>query len=79
MSREEIFNKVSNILSEELGIDPETIDMDANFIEDLNADSLDIVDLIVEMEHEFDLSIPDDEAEQIKTVGDAVNYIANNI
>ncbi|MDO5015764.1 MAG: acyl carrier protein [Eubacteriales bacterium] len=79
MSREEIFNKVSNILSEELGIDPESIDMDANFIEDLNADSLDIVDLIVEMEHEFDLSIPDDEAEQIKTVGDAVNYIANNI
>lgn len=79
MSREEIFNKVSQILSEELGLDPESIDMEANFIEDLNADSLDIVDLIVEMEHEFDLSIPDDEAEQIKSVGDAVNYIANNI
>lgn len=79
MSREEIFDKVSQILSEELGLDPESIDMEANFIEDLNADSLDIVDLIVEMEHEFDLSIPDDEAEQIRTVGDAVNYIANNI
>ncbi len=79
MTREEIFEKVSQILAEELGLDPESIDMDANFIEDLNADSLDIVDLVVEMEHEFDLSIPDDEAEQIKTVGDAVNYIADNL
>lgn len=79
MTREEILEKVSQILAEELGLDPESIDMDANFIEDLNADSLDIVDLVVEMEHEFDLSIPDDEAEQIKTVGDAVNYIADNL
>ncbi|MDD7402147.1 MAG: acyl carrier protein [Eubacteriales bacterium] len=79
MTREEIFEKVSQILAEELGLDPESIEMDANFIEDLNADSLDIVDLVVEMEHEFDLSIPDDEAEQIKTVGDAVNYIADNL
>lgn len=78
MTHDEIFKRVSQILSEELGIDPEAIDMDANFIEDLNADSLDIVDLIVEMEHEFDVSIPDDEAEQIRTVGDAVNYIADN-
>lgn len=79
MTREEIFEKVSQILAEELGLNPESIEMDANFIEDLNADSLDIVDLVVEMEHEFDLSIPDDEAEQIKTVGDAVNYIADNL
>ncbi len=79
MTHDDIFKRVSQILSEELGIDPEAIDMDANFIEDLNADSLDIVDLIVEMEHEFDVSIPDDEAEQIRTVGDAVNYIADNI
>ncbi len=79
MTREEIFEKVSQILAEELGLDPESIEMDANFIEDLNADSLDMVDLVVEMEHEFDLSIPDDEAEQIKTVGDAVNYIADNL
>ncbi len=79
MSQEKIFEKVRSMLSEELGIDAERITMDSNFIDDLNADSLDIVDMIVEMEHEFDLSIPDEEAERIKTVGDAVNYIANNI
>ena len=79
MSQEEVFERVSAILSEELGIDPSIIEMDSDFIEDLNADSLDIVDLVVEMEHEFDLSIPDDEAERIKSVGDAVNYIVSNI
>lgn len=78
MTQEEIYHRVRNILSEELGLDPESIDMDANFIEDLNADSLDIVDLVVELEHEFDLSIPDEEAEKIQTVGDAVNYIHDN-
>lgn len=79
MTQEEIFERVSSILAEELGIDRSIIEMESNFIDDLNADSLDIVDLVVEMEHEFDLSIPDDEAERIKTVGDAVKYIANNI
>lgn len=79
MTQEEIFERVSSILSEELGIDSSIIEMESNFIDDLNADSLDIVDLVVEMEHEFDLSIPDEEAERIKTVGDAVKYIANNI
>lgn len=79
MSTELIYEKVRDILSEELGIDKKDITMDSNFIEDLNADSLDIVDLIVQMEHEFDISIPDDEAEQIHSVGDAVNYIAENI
>ena len=53
--------------------------MDSDFIDDLNADSLDIVDLVVELEHEFNLSIPDEEAERIKTVGDAVEYIQNNL
>lgn len=79
MNHEEIFERVSAILAEELGIDRSVIQMDSDFIDDLNADSLDIVDLVVEMEHEFDLSIPDEEAERIKTVGDAVNYIANNL
>ena len=73
MSREEIFAKIQQMLSDELGVDKERITMDSNFIDDLNADSLDIVDMIVEMEHEFDLSIPDEDAERIKTVGDAVD------
>lgn len=79
MSKEEIFEKVRSILSNELGIDLDSITMESNYIDDLNADSLDIVDLVVEMEHEFSLSIPDEEAERIKTVGDAVNYISDNI
>ncbi len=79
MSREEIFAKIQQMLSDELGVDKERITMDSNFIDDLNADSLDIVDMIVEMEHEFDLSIPDEDAERIKTVGDAVDFIAENI
>lgn len=78
MNQEEVFEKIRSILSEELGIDKEMIQLDSDFIDDLNADSLDIVDLIVEMEHEFEFSIPDDEAERIKTVGDAVRYIIEN-
>lgn len=77
MNQEEIFEKVRNILAEGLGIEEEIITMDSDFIDDLNADSLDIVDLVVELEHEFNLSIPDEEAERIKTVGDAVEYIQN--
>ena len=79
MNQEEIFEKVRNILAEGLGIEEEIITMDSDFIDDLNADSLDIVDLVVELEHEFNLSIPDEEAERIKTVGDAVEYIQNNV
>lgn len=79
MTEEAIFQKVAQILSEELGIDKGLIQMNSNFIDDLNADSLDIVDLVVEMEHEFSLSIPDDEAERIKTVGDAVRYISQSL
>ncbi|MCI6603755.1 MAG: acyl carrier protein [Clostridiales bacterium] len=79
MNQDEIFEKVRNILAEGLGIEEEIITMDSDFIDDLNADSLDIVDLVVELEHEFNLSIPDEEAERIKTVGDAVEYIQNNL
>lgn len=79
MSKDEIFQKVQKILSDELGIRADSVRMESNFIEDLNADSLDIVDLVVEMEHEFSLSIPDEEAEHIQTVGDAVDYIAENL
>ena len=79
MNQDEIFEKVRNILAEGLGIEEEIITMDSDFIDDLNADSLDIVDLVVELEHEFNLSIPDEEADRIKTVGDAVEYIQNNL
>jgi acyl carrier protein len=53
--------------------------MDSNFIDDLNADSLDIVELVMAMEQEFGISIPDEEAERIKSVGDAVNFIKDNV
>lgn len=78
MSQETIFESVKNILVEQLGVDAADINMESNFIDDLNADSLDIVELIMAMEQEFGISIPDEEAERIKSVGDAVNFIKNN-
>jgi acyl carrier protein len=73
-----IFEKVRKIVAEQLGVDEEEIKLDSSFIEDLNADSLDIVELIMALEQEFELEIPDSEAEKISTVGDAVEYIKNN-
>ncbi|WP_097025527.1 acyl carrier protein [Clostridium peptidivorans] len=70
-----IFKKVKNIISEQLGIDAEEITMESSFVDDLGADSLDIVELIMALETEFDLEIPDEEAESINTVGDIVEYI----
>jgi acyl carrier protein len=78
MSTDTIFENVQNILVEQLGVDADAVTMDANFIDDLNADSLDIVELVMAMEQEFDISIPDEEAERIKTVGDAVRFIKAN-
>lgn len=78
MSTDTIFENVQNILVEQLGVDADAVSMDANFIDDLNADSLDIVELVMAMEQEFDISIPDEEAERIKTVGDAVRFIKAN-
>jgi acyl carrier protein len=78
MSQEAIFESVKNILVEQLGVDAADVSMESNFIDDLNADSLDIVELIMAMEQEFGISIPDEEAERIKSVGDAVNFIKNN-
>ena len=72
-----IFEKVKNIVVEQLGVDEDEITMESSFIEDLNADSLDIVELISAFEQEFDLEISDSEAEKIATVGDAVEYITN--
>jgi acyl carrier protein len=78
MSQESIFESVKNILVEQLGVDAGDVAMESNFIDDLNADSLDIVELIMAMEQEFGISIPDEEAERIKTVGDAVQFIKSN-
>ena len=76
---EEIFERVKEVIGEQLGIeDIETITMETTFIDDLGADSLDIVELIMALEEEFDMEIPEAEAEKISSVGDAVEYINNN-
>jgi acyl carrier protein len=79
MSNDPIFESVKGILVEQLGVDGETVSMESNFIDDLNADSLDIVELVMAMEQEFGISIPDEEAERIKSVGDAVEFIKANV
>jgi len=72
-----IANKVIEIISEQMGVDKSEITRDTSFINDLNADSLDTVELVMEFEDEFDMSIPDEEAEKIQTVGAAIDYIIN--
>ena len=75
MSEKSIEEKVKDIIVEQLGVNPEQVTLTASFIEDLGADSLDTVELIMEFEKEFDLTIPDEDAEKIGTVGDAVDYV----
>ena len=75
----DIFENVKEIMAEQLDINPEDITEETSFINDLEADSLDIVELIMALEEEFDLEIPDEEAEKISTVKDAVDYIKNAI
>jgi acyl carrier protein len=70
-----VYERVRSIVAERLGVDEDKVTMDAEFIGDLNADSLDLVEVIMAMEQEFDLEIKDEEAENIRTVTDAVNYI----
>jgi len=72
------FDKVKNIIVEQLNVEPEKVTMEASFIDDLGADSLDIVELIMALEEEFDMEIPDEEAEKISTVGDVIEYIKKN-
>ena len=67
--------KVKEIIAKELEVDVKQLTPEAKFIEDLGADSLDIVELVMAMEEEFEIEIPDEEAENIKSVGDAINYI----
>lgn len=67
--------KIKDIIAEQLGVKKEEITEDASFIDDLGADSLDTVELVMALEEEYNLEIPDEDAEKLKTVGDAVNYI----
>ena len=74
----EIATKVVSLITEKLGVEESQVVPEASFTNDLGADSLDTVELIMELEREFDLSIPDEEAEKIVTVGDAIAFIENN-
>ncbi|MGM9974079.1 MAG: acyl carrier protein [Clostridiaceae bacterium] len=73
-----VVDKIKAIIADKLSIDEDTISLDSSFTEDLSADSLDIVELIMALEDEFDLEIPDEDAEGIVTVGDVVDYIRNH-
>ncbi len=79
MSSDSIFESVKSILVDQLNIAEDTVQMDSLFVDDLNADSLDMVELVMAMEQEFNISIPDEEAERIKTVGDAVEFIKSKM
>ena len=79
MSSDEILEKVKGIIVEQLGVADTAVTMEASFIDDLGADSLDIVELIMAIEEEFDIEIPDSVAEKVVTVGDVVDYIKENV
>ena len=74
----EIEEKVYQIVSEQMGIDKSELTRETSFVDDLNADSLDTVELVMEFEDEFEMSIPDEEAEKIRTIGQTVSYIAEH-
>ena len=78
VTEQEIEAKVIEIVAEQMGADKDKITRDTNFMEDLNADSLDTVELVMEFEDEFETSIPDEEAEKILTVGNAIDYITKS-
>ena len=79
MTSEEIFEKVKEIIVEQLGVAETAVTLEASFIDDLGADSLDIVELIMALEEEFDTEIPDADAEKVVTVGDVVDYIKDHV
>ena len=73
------FEKLQQIIAEVLNVEPDEITMDTTFVDDLGADSLDIVELIMALEEEFDIEIPDSDAEKVVTVGDVVEYIKDHV
>ncbi|MBI4542603.1 MAG: acyl carrier protein [Gemmatimonadetes bacterium] len=75
----ELEARVKNIIAEELGVEKEKLTGEASFMEDLGADSLDTVELVMAFEKEFDLDIPDEEAEKLRTVGDALKYLRSRM
>ena len=72
------FDKVKEVIMDKLGVDEDKINVEASFVDDLGADSLDTVELIMQLEEEFGMEIPDEEAEKLTTVGSAVDYIDSN-
>ena len=79
MDIQEIEDKVISIVAEQMGVDKGEINQETNFVNDLNADSLDTVELVMEFEDEFETSIPDEEAEKIQTVGQAIGFIKKHL
>ncbi len=79
MEREELLKKVKEIVSDKLSINEDQVTEEASFIDDLGADSLDTVELVMALEDEFDLDIPDEEAEKLTTVGKAMDYVLEKI
>lgn len=79
MENNEILAKVTEVIIDQLSVDEDAVTPEASFIDDLGADSLDIVELVMALEDAFGVSIPDEDAESIKTVGDAVEYIADSL
>lgn len=75
----EVFDRVRDIVVEELGVEPEEVTPEASFLDDLGADSLDIVELIMAFEEEFDMEIPDEQAENINTVQNVIDYIEEHM
>ncbi|MCT3402935.1 acyl carrier protein [Lactobacillus helveticus] len=78
MTEEEIFNKIKTLIADNFNVDQDKITENTNFTNDLDADSIELVEFILQLEDEFGSEIPDDEAEKIKTVGDAVSYIKSH-
>jgi acyl carrier protein len=73
-----VFDDIKEVVVEQLNVNPDEVKMESKFVEDLGADSLDVVELVMALEEKFGIEIPDDQAEKIQTVGDAVKYIEEN-
>ncbi len=79
MTQEEIFEKVKEIIVDQLGVPENSVTLEASFVDDLGADSLDIVELVMALEEEFEIEIPDADAEKVVTVSDVVDYLKDKV